>query len=132
MEIGDGLLVFLLATLYNVGKSGAHATRVVTSRSRVHGRTPLIEGLPISDLYHGFSGASWPIVLYVCVDKWGVLSWWWIAAAVTWGLIWPASKWLKGLTLRETLREPWYVQIVVAVWSRIPRRGNRRTRERLR
>jgi hypothetical protein len=123
----EAVTVFVLATLYNVGKAGAHATRIYTSRSRVKGRCPLIEGLPISDLYHGFSGLSWFIVLYACIEAWGCWSWWWVVAMVTWGLVWPLSKWMKGLTLAETLREPWYVQIATLAVSRL--RGSRRNRE---
>jgi len=117
----DAAWVFTLALLYNVGKAGAHATRITTTRSRVDGRAPLIQGFALSDLYHGFSGIQWPLVLWVCWAHFGTDLRWWVACAVAWGLIWPASKWLKGLGLREALAEAWYVQIAVIVVSRVRR-----------
>ncbi len=109
----DPAVVFLAATLYNVGKAGAHATRYPPP-ARAWVRKPLIPGLPISDLYHMFSGLEWAAVLPYCWVAWGAGGWW-ILGLLTWGTVWPASKLLKGLGWREALSEAWYVQIFTAI-----------------
>ena len=81
-----------------------------------------IEGLPLSDWYHAFSGVQWLLVLCVCDHKYRHDSWtaalWWVASLVLWGTIWPLSKLLKGLTLRQAVQEAWYMQIVNLVGTR--------------
>jgi hypothetical protein len=99
--------VFVLALLYNIGKAGAHATRY-----RPWARQPLVRGLPISDVYHAFSGVQWFFVLPVCYWAWGNDGAWWALSLVAWGTVWPLSKLLKGLGWREALRECWYLQLL--------------------
>jgi len=116
--------VFLLALLYNIGKAGAHATRgigQVQEESMSWARTPLIEGLPISELYHGLSGVQWLLVLYACSDAWGTSIAWWAPSLACWGTIWPLSKLLKGLTLRQAIFETFYMQFIMFVWRRTHR-----------
>lgn len=118
----DAQWVFVLATLYNVGKAGAHATRGIgmpTSETMSWARTPMIDGLPLSDLYHAFSGVQWLLVLAVCNRVWGHDWMWWVPAAIVWGTIWPASKLLKGLSIRRAIMEAWYVQIVVCLKRKV-------------
>jgi len=109
----DPWVVFLMATLYNVGKSGAHATRF-----RAWARRPFLPGLALSDTYHLFSGLEWAAVLPYCWVAWGAGGWW-IAAALVWGLVWPLSKLLKGLGWREAILEACYIQVFTALKRRI-------------
>jgi len=116
-QLTDVQWVFCLALLYNVGKSGAHATRYPPA-NRAWVRHPLF-GCALLDLYHAFSGIQWLLVLAVCWRAYGsplVAPWPWVASLLAWGLIWPASKWFKGLTLRQALIEAWYVQILTLLW----------------
>jgi hypothetical protein len=103
--------VLALVLLHNVGKAGTHALRYAA-----WARQPLIEGLPISDLYHGLSGSMWLLVAYVCVVGFGSDWLYWTAAVVGCGIIWPVSKLFKPvggrtLTIREALLETWYMQL---------------------
>ena len=108
----DPWVVLLMATLYNVGKAGAHATR-----DRKWARRPLISGLPISDAYHAFSGLEWAAVVPYCWVAWAA-SWMWALAAVIWGAVWPLSKRLKYPTMSwpDIMREAWYVQAATLIW----------------
>lgn len=115
--MSEAATLFVLALLYNVGKSGAHATRYQS-----WARKPLIEGLPLSDLYHAFSGIQWLLVLAACLHTWGLDLTWWVPAVLAWGTVWPLSKTLKGLTLRQAMHEAWYVQISKSLWRRTPMR----------
>jgi len=122
-QLTDVQWVFLLALLYNVGKSGAHATRI-PARGREWVRKPLF-GVALFDLYHAFSGIQWLLVLAVCWRAYGppLLAPWpwtvsmpWVASLLAWGLVWPLSKALKGLTVRQALLEAWYVQLFTSAW----------------
>ena len=118
----DAQWVFVLAFLYNVGKAGAHATRGIgmsTSESMSWARTPLVDGLPISDLYHAFSGIQWLLVVAVCIRAWGHDPIWWVPAIAAWGTVWPLSKRLKGLSMRDAMLEAWYIQIVVCIKRKV-------------
>ena len=109
----DALEVFLLAAIFHIGKSCSHATR-----SKEWARVEHIEGLPISDWYHMFSGLSLLAVTWACARTWGDDVPLWICALLLWGTLWPLSKLLKGLTLREAIKEAWYTQLVALFRSR--------------
>ena len=120
--MSEALLAFILGTLYNVGKAGAHATRGIGHQADPQmswARTPLIEGLPISDLYHAFSGTQWLFVGYYVSAAYGCDWMWYALSAVVWGTVWPLSKRLKGLSFREGIMESWYVQIYTCIATRV-------------
>lgn len=100
------LAVLLILALHETGKALTHSLRDVG-----WAREPLYRDLAISDVYHACSGVQWLAVLFAGWCAWG-LSWgWWLACVLIWGTVWPLSKIPKGLTLRQAMRETWYVQL---------------------
>ena len=112
-------IFLVLALLHLVGKGLTHQMQ-----DREWARTPLIEGLPISDLYHACSGCMWPVIGWMAWQIWGADWRWWIVGLVLGGLLWPLTKWEKAQTIgwRAVLAEAWWLQIGSAVINRLQRK----------
>lgn len=114
----DAATFLALALLHLVAKGLTHQLK-----DRDWARTPLIEGLPISDWYHVCSGLMWPVFAWMAWRVWGPAWSWYALGLVLGGLLWPLTKWEKAPAIgwRGILAEAWYVQIPVAAYSRLRR-----------
>lgn len=117
-EVSTEAVFLALALLHLVAKGLTHQVK-----GRDWARRPLIEGLPISDWYHIYSGAMWPVFGWMAWRVWGADWHWYVVGLVLGGLLWPLTKWEKAPAIGwgGIIREAWWWQLASLAYTRIRR-----------